>query len=101
MVSEDILVREPVRTLDALNLALSGILLGSGALHVSLLMSPELKWKGKHFAAGWTAVLRNIGSNFTVLTGQVILQVVLLHKLLLTDLTFEMSLSIMGQKVLL
>ena len=101
MIIEDILVREPVRTLDTLNLPLPGVLLGSGALHVSLLMSPELKWKGKHFAAGGTAVLGNIGSHFTVLAGQVILQVVLLNKLLLTNLTFEMSLSIVGQKVLL
>ena len=101
MIIEDLLVREPVRTLDTLNLPLPGLLLGSGALHVSLLMSPELKWKWKHFAAGWTAVLGNICSNLAVLTGQVILQVVLLHKLLLTDITFEMSLRIMCQKVLL
>ena len=101
MVIEDILVREPVRALDTLNLPLSGVLLGSGALHVSLLVSPELKWEGKHFAAGGTAVLGNIGRNFTVLTGQVVFQVVLLHELLLTDLTLEISLSIVGQKVLL
>ena len=40
-------------------------------------------------------------SHFTVLTGQVIFQVVLLDKLFLTDITFEISLSIMCQKMLL
>ena len=61
VIIEDILVREPVRTLDTLNLPLtSGVLLGSGGLHVSLLMSPELEWKWKHFATGGTGVLGDI-----------------------------------------
>ena len=36
-----------------------------------------------------------------MLTGQMVFQVVFLYKLLLTDLTLEMSLSAMGEKVLL
>ena len=101
MIIENIFVRKPVRALDTLNLPLPGLLLGSGALHVSLLVTPELERKGKQFATGRTGVFGNIGGDLAVLAGQVILQVVLLHKLLLTDLTLEMSLSTVCQEVLL
>ena len=101
MIIEDLLVREPVRALDTLNLPLPRVLLGAGALDVSLLVSPELEWKWKHFPAGRAAVLGYVCSHLAVLTGQMVLQVVLLDKLLPADITLEMSLSVVSEKVLL
>ena len=67
---------------------------------VSLLVSLELIWEGKNFATCFASVLGDITDSLAVLAGQMVLEMVFLHKLFLTMRTLELSLSLVSQLVL-
>ena len=69
-------------------------------VNVSLLVSLELIGEGKYFATSFASVLGDITDSLAVLAGQMVLEMVFLHKLFLTMRTLELSLSLVSQLVL-
>ena len=67
---------------------------------VSLFVSLELIGEGECLAACFACMLGNITNSLAVLTGQMVLEMVFLHKLFVTMWTLELSLSLVSQLVL-
>ena len=69
-------------------------------VNVSFLVSFELIRERKCLAACFARVLGNITYSLAVLAGQMVLEMVFLHKLFLTMWTLKLSLSLVSQLVL-
>ena len=67
---------------------------------MSLLVSLELIGEGENFATSFASVLGDITDSLAVLAGQMVLEMVFLHKLFVTVWTLELSLSLVSQLVL-
>ena len=68
-------------------------------VHVGLLVSFELVGEWENFATSLARMLGNVRDIKTVLARQMILQMVLLHKPLVTMLAFELSFRLVSQHV--
>ena len=68
-------------------------------VHMGLLVSFELVGEWENFATSLARMLGNVRDIKTVLARQMILQMVLLHKPLVTMLAFELSFRLVSQHV--